>query len=334
MECGACRHIIENGGLIKCAGCDNMFHYECCNIEKQVYFDEYMEKKQKWYCPSYTNITRRKNHSTPVGKRDIRSLQASQANISNMSCDKKLQRSSRLKKSSNSASQHALRQKKSDSVTIEQIEALLDRKLSTFKIDVVQEVHTMVTKEFNHTINKLESDFTVATDFLQKGQDGLLKELEVANNKIKALELERTTLKSNIESLDRRLMSVEKISRSHNVEIQMVLEKCHENLLQLIQKLYDTVNVTLDTNCICAVRRIAKINPKTDRPRNILLTLQTERQRDILLSAVKRYNKTNHPNHLNSTCLGIEGEYRAIYVNEHLSSTTKKLYAEAGALTW
>ncbi|CAG5020916.1 unnamed protein product [Parnassius apollo] len=109
----------------------------------------------------------------------------------------------------------------------------------------------------------------------------------------------------------------------------MVREKRHENLLHLVEKLYDTVNVTLDTNCICAVRRIAKINPKSDRPRNILLTLQTERQRDILLSAVKRYNKTNHPNHLNSTCLGIEGEYRAIYVNEHLSSTTKKLYAEA-----
>ncbi|CAG5019812.1 unnamed protein product [Parnassius apollo] len=109
----------------------------------------------------------------------------------------------------------------------------------------------------------------------------------------------------------------------------MVREKRNENLLHLIQKLHDTVNVSLDMNCICSVRRIAKINSKPDRPRNILLTLQTERQRDILLSAVKRYNKTNRPNHLNSTCLGIEGESPAIYVTEHLSSTTKKLYAEA-----
>ncbi|KAL0850103.1 hypothetical protein ABMA28_011986 [Loxostege sticticalis] len=59
----------------------------------------------------------------------------------------------------------------------------------------------------------------------------------------------------------------------------------------IVRKICDTINVPVHDVDICSVRRIAKFNPDSSRPRNILLTLPSERQRDIILSAYKRYNK-------------------------------------------
>lgn len=274
-------------------------------MEKEVFLQEYRAKQRTWYCPICTNITRRRNDSTPVRKYNLHSPPASSADTSTMS-------------SSGGTT----------AITIDQIEALLDRKFDVFKKAIAQEVQSMVMKEVNCTINRLENGFTETTDFLQRGQDELAKELELANNRIKALETERSGLQSDVAAMDRRLVIIEKTSRSHNLEIHMVPEKRNENVQNIIKKLYETVDVTLEASNISAIRRVAKLDPKSDRPRNILVTLQSERLRDNLLSAVRRYNRANRSNTLNSLHLGIEGERRAVYVAEHLSPATKKLHAE------
>ncbi|KAL4709262.1 hypothetical protein ACJJTC_013322 [Scirpophaga incertulas] len=65
------------------------------------------------------------------------------------------------------------------------------------------------------------------------------------------------------------------------------------------------------------------------RPRGILVTLSSERDRDNVLSAYKRYNRDNKANQLSSTHIGIQGERCLMYVAEHLSPETKQLHAAA-----
>lgn len=345
MDCEACRNPIEDDSLIGCVGCKNTYHYECCNMRKEIYQQEYVLRQRKWFCPSCTNITRRRNDNTPVRKYNLHSPPEHSADISSMtimSCDDEGPHVSQQLRSSDTQKSGAMLKQVSGvpptaitiqpptnkAVTIEEFEAMLDRKLDMFKKAIAQEVHSMVMKDVACTISSLEKDFTDTTDYLQRGQDDLIKELELASGRIKALELERSALQSDIASLDRRLVTIEKTSRSHNLEIHMVPEKRNENVLNIIKKLHETVNLAVEAGNICSVRRVAKLDPKSERPRNILVTLQSERLRDNLLSAVRRYNKANRSNTLSSLHLGVEGERRSIYVAEHLSPTTKKLHAE------
>lgn len=71
-------------------------------------------------------------------------------------------------------------------------------------------------------MNRLENSFAETTDFLQRGQDELAKELELPNGSIKNLETERSDLQSDIATLDCRLRIIVKTSRSHNLGIHMV----------------------------------------------------------------------------------------------------------------
>lgn len=291
------------------------------------------------------NITRRRNDNTPIRRYSLHSSPESGDQLNNSAMSRNnngphcsyqndvIRSHSSLKQASEALPPptNSLPQC-TTAITLDQFEALLDRKMDVFKIAIAQEVHSMVMKEVNCMINRLENGFTETTDFLQKGQDDLAKELKLANDKIKALETERSGLQSDIANLDRRLVSIEKTSRSHNIELHMVPEKRNENVLNIIKKLYETVNLTLDMSNICAVRRVAKLDPKSERPRNILITLQSERLRDGLLSAVRRFNRANRSNTLNSVQLGVEGEPRAVYVAEHLSPATKKLHAETRKL--
>ncbi|CAG9138790.1 unnamed protein product [Plutella xylostella] len=126
-----------------------------------------------------------------------------------------------------------------------------------------------------------------------------------------------------------RLAILEKISRDSNVEIQEVPESKSENLLAILQSLCKVIDTPLVETDVRAYRRVAKINPASNRPRNIVVTLASPRHRDTLISAVLRYNKLHANDKLNSTSIGIAGEARRIYVSEHLSADTKQLHAAA-----
>ncbi|CAG9094144.1 unnamed protein product, partial [Plutella xylostella] len=103
------------------------------------------------------------------------------------------------------------------------------------------------------------------------------------------------------------------------------------NRVYVFKNICETLKVPIVETEIRACRRVSKVNSNSDRPRNILVTLSSPRQRDLVISAALRYNKA-HPNEkLNSVNAGIIGQSSRIYVNEHLSSDSKKLHASARA---
>ncbi|CAG5056802.1 unnamed protein product [Parnassius apollo] len=78
-------------------------------------------------------------------------------------------------------------------------------------------------------------------------------------------------------------------------------------------KLCEVINCPIAESDIKSIRRVAKMNPSSDRPRNIIATLHSEHNRDTIISAVRRFNKANKLCPLNSSHMGLAGEKYNIY---------------------
>lgn len=110
----------------------------------------------------------------------------------------------------------------------------------------------------------------------------------------------------------------------------MVPEKKNENLLPILKNLCAKISAPVTESEVFAVRRVAKMNNESARPRNILVTLPSERHRDYVISAFQRYKKANRTNPLNSSDLGFPAENgQYIYVTEHLAPECKELHSAA-----
>lgn len=209
------------------------------------------------------------------------------------------------------------------------LDSMLDSKLSVMEISIVQRVTTSIKQEFSAAIRKIKEEFTETTDFLQAEQSDLKMKLEEANKKIQMLEGDKLKLDHDVLALGKRLNTLEKASRSCNVEIHAVPEKRGENVVALIKNLSVAVGLPISDTDICAVRRIAKLNPSSSRPRNILLTLPSSRHCDNLIAAFKNFNKKKPDDRLNTSHIGFPGQADKIFIVEHMSPDMKYLHAAA-----
>ncbi|KAJ2949343.1 hypothetical protein O0L34_g15255 [Tuta absoluta] len=209
---------------------------------------------------------------------------------------------------------------------------LLDLKLKEMAQTVEASITKNIKKELNLAMDKLKSEFSQTTDFLSAEQKDLKSSIETAKDKIKQLENEKYQLTQELRKVGSRLTTMENISRGCNVELQNVPEKPHENLLGIMKRLCEVLKCPMNESNIHSMRRVTRIDKTTNRPRNILITLSSQRLRDNLLTSFKTYNKSNKQNTLHSGFLNIPGETaesNKIYIVEHLSPEIKKLYAEA-----
>lgn len=222
---------------------------------------------------------------------------------------------------------------------LDQIGNLIEDKLSpssSFMVNLLESLKSdfkkMISTLIAAAIQENKDDFTKTTDFLAaEHQDSVVKILN-SEKKIEALENDNADLQAELQRLNTRLSTLEKISRDHNLEIQAVPEHRGENLVDLFKNLCHSIDATISDGDIHACRRVAKANATSSNPRNILVSLTTTRLRDTVLSAVHRFNKANPKNMLNGGHIGLtEGKDAGteIFVREHLSPETKVLHATA-----
>lgn len=328
MHCVACNKHIDRGELLGCSSCRRLYDYKCLGMSEDYYSTNLSELKRAWICPSCNNITRRKNDNTPVRNRfDILSEEA------DMSCDDLLPNTSSADSDSKIFLQTSFDTRATKqplqlpempcSISYDRFGELLDSKLESIRIALTADIK----KELTAAIDHLKDEFTHTTDFLAAEQKDIRDKIASVDNTMISLQSENVVLRAEMNELNRRLQTLEKSSRCRNIEIHSVPERKSENLVSIFERLCDELNVSTPNTDVLCVRRVAKMNSDSDRPRNILVTLQSERQRDELISAIRQYNKKNTDNQLNSSHLGIPGEKRTIYLSEHLSPECKKLHA-------
>lgn len=293
-----------------------------------VYQENYVLNKFPWYCHQCSTITHRahKGNSSSGSSSKLNNsvilkshLADSELPIGVNNYRPILQKQSSYNAGEGSSAETSM----GNIITYDRFQSLLDDKFNQMR----DYLDKLVNSQIKTAITNLEQEFTKTTDFLKEEQNDIKSDVTRASERIKELESQKLMLESDINDLNHRLLVLEKSSRSRNVEIQAVPEKKSENVIVLVKKLYEVLNLPLGEHEVCAARRVAKFNRESHRPRNILITLQSERQRDNLISAFKRFNKSNPRNPITSSTIGVPGDSQIIYVSEHLSAQCKNLHA-------
>lgn len=110
-----------------------------------------------------------------------------------------------------------------------------------------------------------------------------------------------------------------------NVEITRVVEHKSKNLVKTVEQLGGIVEKPIGESDILHVKRIAKFNKETKRPRPVVVKLQSQNRRDELLAAVNRSDK-NRDKKLFTDYPRLGGRSQPIFVYQHLTLTKKHLY--------
>lgn len=339
MTCNACNFSLEAHSFLHCRLCKHEYHYECLNIKCDQFAalsDEYLAS---WVCPACNNITRRhkSNCNTPVRQHLVPEVGES----INMSLDNS---DLSVAGTSTSSGKRSKLRSSSEHISMEEIGKIMDLKLkeslngfmTSFRNMIQDDLKAMVKNEMSNAVDQLRSDFKTSTDLIRNELAGIKTDqanlktiIDDQSSSINKLEYENQRLKETVRKLDSRVSAIDKMARSHNIEIQAVPETRNEDVVACFKKLTELLDVKIDENSLRSCRRVAKMDPSSNRPRNIVVTLSSPRQRDMILSAAHRFNK-KHPNDpLNSHHLGILGNTNRIYVVEHLSPETKLLFANA-----
>lgn len=214
------------------------------------------------------------------------------------------------------------------------------RKCGDLYMDTLAEILKSI-KENDHKISKLSDDIN----------KGIKQELKNLSNSFQQLRLSLEHTDQQLQDVNKRVTCLEKQSskvedlegqiksmqiticdlqadrgkdqqraRMMNLEIVGVPECKNENLLSYVFSLANYASIQLQKEDVDNVTRVQKMHPSKDRPRNIIIKLKNRLIKDNLLSGLRKARVATTQN------LGLSGESRRIFVNEHLTPENKMLY--------
>lgn len=341
-ECSACKSmVLVTQKRIKCTKCSFMYHLECVSTDSNP------PPRLNWVCPTCIAAARKggDNSNTPV--RMPRPTQESDI----VASSPELQAVSDPASSSGSGyidsailteiknlraemiNHFQQQDKKLDSFNqiLSAVRAEVDGVKST--VDILQtnckyyEASLIKQKEkvieLESSINELKSSIT----FIATQYDDM--SLEFKKNMNSLSEMHTSNNNEQLIQLRAKVNILESISRSHNIEIQCVPERKNENILAIVKNLFTKLSLQFAEDTVSFCSRVPKMNGQSARPRNIIVTLQSPRHRDHVISAAHRYNKLHSGDRLNSLDLGVSGDKTFVYISEHLTPECKIVYAAA-----
>lgn len=173
-------------------------------------------------------------------------------------------------------------------------------------------------------LSKILNDFDdvrKSVQYLSNKYDELSKETDSILNRITTTEKRCSDLESQtkqIVKLENKIEEMEQHSRQCNIELCNLPERKGENLVAIVESIGVAIKQTIGAKDIVAVHRVRHASDN-NRPKNIVVKFTSRIIRDNILSAFRLAKG------LHSSKLGIAGEERQIYMNEHLTLRNKML---------
>lgn len=301
---------------MQCIECKKKYHFGCLGIDSstKVYTD--------WNCPkcSRPKLKGTNNDETPVKP----SISRTNYKITDSNVTKRSSKRQALSSPTSPVISEGLSQELIRNV----INEAINKQMSNLMIDINKTIKNSISTHFKNLENKFE-ELQTSVSFISNQYDDMKKQLDTHLELVNKLKQENQTLQCAVTNLQNKVNLMEQHARANNVEIQCVPESKNENIINVIKQLSKSVGFNIKDNEIAHCTRIAKINPKTTRPRSIIVQLSAPMIRDQLLAAVIKFNKSNPSNKLNTSHLGIAGNKVPVYVCEHLSASNKSLHAAA-----
>lgn len=122
-------------------------------------------------------------------------------------------------------------------------------------------------------------------------------------------------------AMEIKIENMEQQARQCNIELANLPERRGENLTTIVETIGSKINYPIHQKEIVAVHRVPQAQ-QSDRPKNIIVKLQSRTVRDNILSAFRTAKG------IKTDVLGIAGPPRAVYMNEHLTWQNKQLFRE------
>lgn len=310
--CSGCRNNLPKKEYMVCATCKQVYDLLCANIPSKRFYLLDKERKNNWNCQEcVSKQPKSDNTNTPV-----------RATLRPGASDDATDQTQWERNVTLRSKKQCSKSEGDDSYVTESSLRLI------IKQEIRESITQLVTEQLANIVSQI-SGFQDSLSFFSKQYDALLQSVNERNEIINSLILKNDNLTSQVKILTDRMGQIEQSMRSSNVEINGIPEHRSENLIKTIQQLGIIVNSPLQDNDILHVARVAKVNKESDRPRSVVVKLQSQRRRDELLAAVSRFNKTKRDDKLNSEHLGIGGHCVPVFVSEHLTPTNKHLHAAA-----
>ncbi|XP_045491111.1 tropomyosin-like [Colias croceus] len=146
------------------------------------------------------------------------------------------------------------------------------------------------------------------------------------HNKIGVLEQGYKEYRCVTQMLETKIENLEKQLRNTSIEIRNIPMKPQESKNDLVQIAINTgkaLKIDIQKSDISDIFRIPSKN-STNKP--IIAQLNTTLLKENILYGIKKFNKDNANNKLNTNHLQIEGQPRPVYISENLTQKMKKIY--------
>ncbi|KAJ8721308.1 hypothetical protein PYW07_002083 [Mythimna separata] len=144
---------------------------------------------------------------------------------------------------------------------------------------------------------------------------------------VKRLQDECGEYRKLAESLEKTVRDIQFKSRSSSIEIRNVPNQDKESsadLVKIMTAIGKTVDLPIAPSSIRDIHRI----PGSSATKPIVVEFTSVNFKSDLISHVRGYNNKQKAkeNKLNTELLGISGQKRAVYIDDHLTNSTKRLF--------
>ncbi|KAJ8733149.1 hypothetical protein PYW08_001447 [Mythimna loreyi] len=156
------------------------------------------------------------------------------------------------------------------------------------------------------------------------------EKFESLYSKASLLEKKGIDSEVHINRLNKQVQDLNFLSRQATIELRNIPTKDQETPADLISAV-SSVGKTIDLEVQqSAFRDVYRIPGKPGLCRPIVAEFSSVNKRNEFLSKVRKFNKERSVNDkLNTQLLGIAGEKKPVFIDEHLPPATKKLLYEA-----
>ncbi|KAJ8704325.1 hypothetical protein PYW08_013049 [Mythimna loreyi] len=199
--------------------------------------------------------------------------------------------------------------------------------LKEFQANIKSMLETCLTKQdekFSLLLSQFD-DVKTSIKFISDKYDSLEEKSKDVAYRVKKLEDKISSPEASeqrIAALEAKLEVAEQKSQNCNIEISNLPEKRGENLISILENISSLIKQPLSARDVIAIHRVPQMNPKSTKPKNIVVKLSTQILRDNFVAAA-RLRKG-----ITSKELQLSGNPQKIYINEHLTLQKKKLFRQ------
>lgn len=162
---------------------------------------------------------------------------------------------------------------------------------------------------------------------IEKSMGSLNQDYEDITTKVSELESAQGDNQKIINQLEKQVQELQLKCRPSAIEIRNLPAMPNEKVTDLLQILTRLGRITQMDICNSNIRDIYRLPGKPGVTRSIFVEFTSVYLKNNFLAAVRNYNKERQiEQKLNTESIGITGNRQAIYVDEYLPPTSKRLY--------